>query len=536
MSSVPYLSILIWLPILAGLGLAFIPKLGAGIPKGLASLVALATLIVTGTITALFLTGDAGFSLQQQLNWIPNMGISYFVGVDSMAAWMMLLTAFLALIAVLISKPKERDAQFFGLLLCLEGTLFGIFSSLDLVLFYVFFELSLVPVALMILGWGSGDKGKVALRYVATLFAGSLLMLVGMAILASRANVVDGLPTFNALKLQELVDTKGLWANSWPLQALAFWGFMVAFLVKSPVVPMHRWLNDTYEDAPIGAVVAGVVLKVGTFGMFRFCLPLFPDACRVYAPVVVALGVVGILYGGILAIIQKTPGRVMGFSTISHVGFILVGLFSLNHAGMMGAAFQQFNHGIAAAAVFVLLSFLAERTPAKNLSELGGLKKSMPIFSTLFLIAMLTNLGLPFTGGFIGEFLSLVGAYMAGFTGANGLSVIWVYLAAFGAILSAGYMLYLYQRMFYGKKQETAEFKDLTLHETLIGGTFAILILVLGILPMTLLHSMEPKIDALGRPFQMTHSASGSAAPAGSGATARLVSNSSAPVGEVKLP
>ena len=353
----------------------------------------------------------------------------------------------------------------------------------------------------MILGWGSGDRGKVALRYVATLFAGSLLMLVGMAILASRSALVSPFGTFNLLTLQDLVATKGLWANAWPLQCVAFWGFMIAFLVKSPVVPIHRWLNDTYEDAPIGAVVAGVVLKVGTFGMFRFCLPLFPEACKVFAPVIVGIGVVGIIYGGILAAIQQTPARVMGFSTISHVGFILVGLFSLNHAGMMGAAFQQFNHGIAAAAVFVLLSFLAERSPSKSLNDFGGLKKSMPIFSTLFLIAMLTNLGLPFTGGFIGEFLALVGAFLAGHSGANGLNEAFVYVAAFGAILSAAYMLYLYQRLFYGRNNETEGFKDLNLRETLIGGTFAVIILVLGILPTTLLHSMEPKIETLSRSF-----------------------------------
>ena len=501
MSNFPYLSFLIWLPILSGLAISFAPKLGANLPKGLSTLVAVATLVVSGTIASLFLSGDSGFKLQQDFKWIQSVGTNYSVGVDSMAAWMMVLTAFLGLVAILISKPKERETQYFGLLLCLEGTLFGIFSSLDLVLFYIFFELSLVPVALMILGWGSGDRGKVALRYVATLFAGSLLMLVGMAILSTRAATVSQFGTFNLLTLQELVATKGLWANAWPLQCLAFWGFMIAFLVKSPVVPIHRWLNDTYEDAPIGAVVAGVVLKVGTFGMFRFCLPLFPEACKVFAPVIVGIGVVGIIYGGILASIQKTPARVMGFSTISHVGFILVGLFSLNHAGMMGAAFQQFNHGIAAAAVFVLLSFLAERSPSKSLKDFGGLKKSMPIFSTLFLIAMLTNLGLPFTGGFIGEFLALVGAFLAGHSGVNGLNVGFVYVAAFGAILSAAYMLYLYQRLFYGRNKETEGFKDLDLRETLIGGTFALIILVLGILPTTLLHSMEPKIETLSRPF-----------------------------------
>lgn len=501
MSSLPYVSILIWLPLIMGLVLALAPKVSLQIPRLVSLIVAIATVVISGSIVTQFFGGDADFKFKQSVDWISTAGISYSVGVDSMAAWMMFLTAFLGLVAILISKPTEKVAQFLGLILCLEGTLFGIFASLDLVLFYIFFELSLVPVALMILGWGTGDRGKVAIRYVATLFAGSLLMLVGMAIIAGKAGELTHFPTFDILKLQDLVANQGLWKDSWPMQSLAFWGFMIAFLVKSPVVPIHRWLNDTYEDAPIGAIVSGVVLKVGTFGMFRLCLPLFPDACKAYAPIIVGIGVIGIIYGGILAAIQETPARVMGFSTISHVGFILVGLFSLNHYGMMGAAFQQFNHGIAAAAVFVLLSFLAERSPSKSLKDFGGLKKSMPIFSTLFLIAMLTNLGLPFTGGFIGEFLALVGAFYAGHTGANGLNLAYVYIAAAGAILSAGYMLYLYQRLFYGKKEETANFKDLNLKETVIGGTFAVIILVLGILPMTVLRSMEPKIETLSSSY-----------------------------------
>ena len=502
MNSFPYVSFLIWLPILVGIGMALAPKIGNGIHKGICTLVAVATFVISGSIVSKFLGGDSSFLLKQAVDWIPSFGITYFVGVDSMAAWMMFLTAFLGLIAILISNPKDRSPQFLGLLLCLEGTLFGIFASLDLVLFYIFFELSLVPVALMIMGWGTGDRGKVALRYVATLFVGSLLMLVGIAIVGARSANVNQYPTFNILQLQEMVANRGLWKDSWTLQSLAFWGFMIAFLVKSPVVPIHRWLNDTYEDAPIGAVVAGVVLKVGTFGMFRFCLPLFPEACKVYAPIIVGIGVVGIIYGGILAAIQETPARVMGFSTISHVGFILVGLFSLNHYGMVGAAFQQFNHGIAAAAVFVLLGFLAERSPSKSLKDFGGLKKSMPIFSTLFLIAMLTNLGLPFTGGFVGEFLALLGAFVAGQAGSNGLNLIYVYVAAAGAILSAAYMLYMYQRLFYGKSEQTKSFKDLDLRETLIGGSFAVIILVLGILPFTLLHSMEPRIETLSNSFQ----------------------------------
>jgi len=505
MSDFPFLSFLIFFPIIAGITIALVPSKSAKNSQIISSLIAIAMLIISGALTTAFFSAEGAFRFIEHTDWITNLGSSYFVGIDSMAAWMMLLTAFLGLIAILISKPSQRSNQYFGLLLCLEGTLFGVFSSLDLLLFYVFFELSLVPVALMILGWGSGDKGKVALRYIGVLFAGSLLMLVGMAILGSQAEKIIGHPTFNSQELQRMVD-KGLWTNAWPLQALAFWGFMIAFLVKSPAVPIHRWLSDTYEDAPIGAIVAGVVLKVGTFGMFRFVLPLFPEACRVFAPVIVTIGVAGIIYGGIMAAIQKNPGRLMAFSTVSHVGYILVGLFSLNHYGLMGAAFQQFNHGIAAAAIFVLLSFLYERSPNRSLEHFGGLKKSMPIFSTLFLIAMLTNLGLPFTSGFIGEILALIGVFMAGHSGLNGLNMSFAYIAAGGAILSAAYMLYMYQRLFYGRQKEGEPLKDLNFREALIGGVFAAIILILGILPMTVLRSLEPRIErieAMGTPKTM---------------------------------
>ena len=494
MTNFPYLSVLIFFPILIGLGMIFAPLKDSKVTKLLGTVMAVASLIIACGLTSFFFSADNKISFQQSIEWIPNLGASYFVGIDSVAAWMILLTAFLTVVAALISKPAEKSNQFFGLLLCLEGTLFGVFSSLDLLLFYAFFELSLIPVGLMILNWGTGDKGKVAIRYVAVLFGGSLLMLVGMVILASQARAVFHQATFNSQILEQYV-RNGLWAHSWPLQSLAFWGFMIAFLVKSPAVPMHRWLASTYDDAPIGAIVAGVVMKVGTFGMFRFVLPLFPEACQIFAPIIIGIGVVGIIYGGILAAVQKTPGRLMAYSTVSHVGYILIGLFSLNQVGMMGAAFQQVNHGIAAAAIFVLLSFLYERSPLRTLSDFGGLKKSMPIFSTLFLIAMLTNLGLPFTSGFIGEILALIGVFTASYSGA--FSIVFAIVAAGGAILSAAYMLYFFQRLFYGKAQAGEAFKDLTLRETLIGGSFAVLILVLGIMPMIMLKSLEPRVEKI---------------------------------------
>ncbi|HLO99873.1 MAG TPA: NADH-quinone oxidoreductase subunit M, partial [Fimbriimonas sp.] len=298
--------------------------------------------------------------------------------------------------------------------------------------------------------------------------------------------------------LQDLV-SRGLWNGAGHLQTFAFWGFMIALLIKSPAVPGHTWIADAYESAPIGAIVSGLVIKVGTYGMFRFVLPLFPDASREFAPIIVALGVVGIIYGGVVASKQDNPYRLMAYSTVSHVGYILVGIFSLNQLGLTGAAFQQVNHGIASGAVIVLLGFLSTRMDVSSLSAIGGLKRTMPVFSTVFLIAMLANLGLPFTSGFVGEILALIGAYQSASNGDFGLNVMMVAIAAGGAILSAVYMLTLYQKLFYGEAKSNGETPDLTSREAIVGQGFAVVLIVLGVVPMLMLGSLTHATENVQR-------------------------------------
>ncbi len=465
--------------------------------KTAASLVMLVTFGTTVGLLAKFESAATGFQFQEKVDWIPSFGTSYSLGLDGISIWMFVLTAFLGLVAVLVSRPAERSAQFFGQILILSGILLGVFAALDLVLFYIFFELSLVPVALMILGWGRGDRKKAATRYLAMLFGGSLLMLLAIIAVGMQYSHVTRTPSMSIVDIQAAVASGRLWAGSEQLETLAFWGFLLAFLIKSPAVPGHSWLASTYESAPIGATIAGVVLKVGTYGLFRFCLPIFPHAAASSAAIVTFLGVVGIVYGGILAINQKNIFRVMAFSTISHVGFILIGLFSFSHVGMVGAAFQQFNHGLASAAVFVLLAFLMERGFTGEFSELGGLKRSMPVFASLFMIAMLANLGLPMTSGFIGEILALMGSFESGYAHVFGLNVGYAAAAGLGAILSASYMLYAYQKMFYGPPN-TKETKDLTMNELLLGGVFAVAILVGGILPTSILARMDHSVVVTG--------------------------------------
>lgn len=491
------LSLEIWVPIVVGVVLLLGGNSTSSFAKFASIIVMLFTLGVSVGLLAQFKSDVTGFQFSENAPWIRSLGINYSLGLDGISIWMFVLTAFLGLIAVLISKPKERVSQFFGQILILSGVLLGVFAALDLVLFYIFFELSLVPVAMLILGWGRGDRSKAATRYLAMLFGGSLLMLLSIIVIGLEYTRVTNTGSMSIVEIQSLAASGKLWAGREGLENLAFWGFLIAFLVKSPAVPGHSWLASTYESAPVGATVAGVVLKVGTYGLFRFCLPLFPHAAATNAPIVTFIGVVGIIYGGILAINQSNVFRVMAFSTISHVGFILIGLFSFSHVGMVGAAFQQLNHGLASAAVFVLMSFLMERGFSGEFNELGGLKRTMPVFASMFMIAMLANLGLPLTSGFVGEILALMGSFESGYANVFGLNVGYAVAAGIGAILSASYMLYAYQRMFYGAANPK-ETKDLSMNEILLGGVFAAAILIGGILPTFVLSRMDHSVAVTG--------------------------------------
>jgi NADH-quinone oxidoreductase subunit M len=498
------LSLHIWLPILSGLILLAFPN---SVEKGSKVFATLVSLFVFGLSTGMtikFQSAESAFQYKQTIPWIQSMGVSYSVGIDGLSIWMVVLTSFLSLVAIIISNPASRQKSFFSLLLILQGTLLGVFTALDLALFYLFFEISLVPVALLTLFWGSGKNAKAATKYLAMLVSGSLLMLVAILVIGFQMKNATGAMSFNFEEIKAVAESGKLWAGAPFLQAFAFIGFLVAFLFKSPAVPFHGWITEIYESSPLGAIVGGVALKVGTYGLLRFCLTLFPDALANYGAIVAIIGAVGVIYGGILAITQTNVHRLLAFSTVSHVGFIIVGAFSFNHNGLMGASFQQFNHGIASAAVFVLLSFYYKRGGTADLNTMGGLKARMPVFSTLFLIAMLCNLGLPLTSGFIGEFLAMMGSFQSGFSGIMGIKVWIAALAGIGAILSAAYMLYMFQRMFYGESKDQQQLKDVDLTELSLGGVFSILILGLGIYPTVILKPMEASIQPLTKSVGVT--------------------------------
>ncbi len=499
----PLLSLIVFLPLLGTIGLMFLPAKARGSQRFFAGLVSFVTLAMTLFLAARFKPDTFHYQFGESAPWIPQFGISYLVGVDGISLWLVVLTALLGFAAVLIAEPREGDSRStYALLLALTTTMLGTFVALDLILFYSFFELSLIPVALLILQRGGADteestrRRTAAVRYFGALFAGSILMLVGMVALSRLHLDVTGKISFSLLDLQQQAASGALWRGAVGLQPWIFWSFALAFLVKSPALPFHSWLPGTYEESPLAPLVASVVLKVGTYGLFRFCLPLFPEAVQAQLPLLTIVGTAGILYGAAIAITQKGIGRLLAFSTVSHVGFILIGLFSLSHAGLMGAAFQQTNHGLTAGALLVMVALLHRRRATHEIEAFGALKRTMPVFAALFFVILLGNVGLPGTSGFIGEFLTMLGAFESGLAGVYGLSLPAAILAGAGTVLAAGYLLYMFQRMFTGPVTERAHLKDLALGEFGLAASFAGIILLAGIAPTLFTRGMAASVEA----------------------------------------
>ena len=499
------LSLTIFLPLLGAALLMLLPGRARSSARIVAAVVQALTLGLTLYMASRFKGGTFHYQFGEAIPWIPQYGVSYLVGVDGISLWLVVLTAFLGLAGTLVANPRSEDARgTYALLLALTTTMLGVFVALDLVLFYTFFELSLVPVALLILRSGDpaqrAEKRRAATGYFAALFAGSILMLVGMIALAGLHASATGRPSFSLLDLQSLAASGALWRGS-TLQPWIFWAFALAFLVKAPAVPLHSWLPGTYAESPLAPLIASVVLKVGTYGLFRFLLPLFPESTQAFLPLLTIVGVAGILYGAVIAITQRGAQRLLAFSTVSHVGFILLGLFSLSHAGLMGAAFQQTNHGLTAGALLVMLAYLRRRQNTDDTARFTGLKRTMPVFAALFFVALLGNLGLPGTSGFVGEFLSMLGAFESALAGSYGLTLPAAILAGAGTVLAAGYLLYLFQRMFTGPAPipvgtRDPLHQDLRLGETLVAGVFAALILFAGLAPGVFTRAMATSVEA----------------------------------------
>jgi NADH-quinone oxidoreductase subunit M len=483
----PILPALILTPLIGAVLIGLVPRSRSDLFKPIALLASVATAAMSIYLLASFETGEAGYQFVVDETWISRLGISFHLGVDGISLFLIVLTGIIFPIAILGAKIEHDTKAYYGWLMVLMAGSIGVFSALDLVLFFAFFEIVLVPMYFLIGLWGHGRRIYAATKFFLYTMFGSAFMLVGivaLAVLNQRA--VGGPLTFDLVEIaqnQAISVEAGRWL---------FCAFAIAFAVKVPLFPLHTWLPDAHTEAPTAGsvILAAVMLKLGTYGFVRFGLDLFPEASVWAAPVMMTLGVIGILYGAICATMQKDLKRLVAYSSIAHLGFIVLGTFSLTLQGIEGGLLIMVNHGITTGALFLLVGWIYERRHTRQISELSGLQKVAPVFAGVFTLVMLASIGVPGLNGFPGEFLALLGA----FNGARW----WGVVAATGVILAALYLLWAYQRTFHGPvTDDNAGFREMRWSEGLIIAPLLALIVFLGVYPTPLLERMEPSVRAL---------------------------------------
>ncbi|HTL48018.1 MAG TPA: NADH-quinone oxidoreductase subunit M [Verrucomicrobiae bacterium] len=476
------LSWIIFTPLLGALVIAFIPK--TAVSKIQAVAVA-ATAVVLGLSVAGLLKFDAanpGFQLMEKASWIPQFDVHYLLGTDGISFPMVFLTALMSLLACVASfSIHDRHKEYFILYLLLETGMMGTFLSLDLFLFYVFWEVVLVPMYFLIGIWGGPRKEYAAIKFFLYTLAGSLFMLLGILALYFNSNP----HTFNMMELTSQHFSFGF-------QKIVFLAFFLGFAIKVPVFPFHTWLPDAHVEAPtpISVILAGVLLKMGTYGFFRFNYPLFPEAAKWFQPAMLVLAVIGIVYGGFVAFAQSDFKKMVAYSSVSHMGFVLLGIAALNAHGFRGAMLQMFNHGTITGGLFLLVGVLYDRAHTRDMTAFGGLSAKVPVYSGILIFFSMASLGLPGLSGFIGEFLSLLGAYQYNkwMTGAS----------CIGIILAAAYLLYMIQRVLLGPlNTKWASLKEINGRELFTLVPLMIFIVILGVYPSAVLKYMVPTLDAL---------------------------------------
>lgn len=455
--------------------------------------IALTTSVITflGTLVILanFNSDVAELQLIDRVAWIPNWGISYFLGVDGLSILFVLLTSFIGMVAVYssFSAITSQVKLYYIFMLLLTVGMLGVFLAQDLFLFYVFWEFTLIPMYFLIGMWGGQRRVYASIKFFLYTMAGSLLMLLAILYLGS---------TMHTFALPELIAENQAFAH---MQNILFIGFFVAFAIKVPVFPFHSWLPDAHTEAPTAGsiVLAGVLLKMGTYGFVRFNLPLFPEASFEFAPFIAVLAIIGIIYGAIVSFAQKDVKKLVAYSSISHLGFVTLGIFSLNNAGIQGGILQGVNHGISTGALFFLVGILYEQRHTREMSDYGGVWKIMPVFSILSLIVVLSSMGLPGLNGFVGEFTILLGSM-----GAPSLApASWIYtaFATTGVILAAVYLLWMFQRVFMGPVGNPGleKLRDLNVRELAIMLAFILFIFWIGIAPSGYFDLMDTSVSQL---------------------------------------
>jgi NADH-quinone oxidoreductase subunit M len=479
MSDFPFLDVTIFIPLGGAVLIGLLPKGNDNLIRLAALAVTVAAFVVSLGVLANFDSGDPGFQQGLSAEWIPEWGVAYITGVDGISLWMVMLTTFLMPLGVLASwSISKRVKPFFIFLLALETGMLGVFAALDMFLFYLFWEATLVPMYFLIGMWGYGGRLYAAMKFFLFTLVGSLLMLVAILFLYFTAT---GDPTFSY---------EALLGTMLPLdtQRLLFLAFFASFAVKVPLVPLHTWLPDAHTEAPTAGSVmlAGVLLKMGAYGLIRFGIPLFPDAARELVPLIIGLSIAGILYGAVVAAMQRDLKRLVAYSSVAHLGFVTLGIFVGSIQGMSGGILQMVSHGLSTGALFMLVGALYDRRHTRLIADFGGLGKSIPIFSGIFLFVALSSLGLPGLNGFVGEFLVLLGTFFT--------YRWWVVPAAFGVVLAAVYLLWAYQRVFHGEltRPENRDLPDVNLREIAMLAPVLVLILFIGVYPKPFLERIEP--------------------------------------------
>ena len=491
MTPLPFglLSLVTFLPAVGGLLLAFVPRRADTVIRAGGVVVAVATFVLSVPLYLGLDGANADYQFVEQAAWMPSLGIGYHIGIDGISLLLVVLTTLLSPIALASAWESihDRSKEFVITMLFLETGILGVFVSLDLFLFYVFWEAMLIPMYFVIGIWGGANRIYAAVKFVLYTLAGSLLMLVAILALYVQHGAATGVFTFDLPALTRWVIEPGRG------QTLMFLAFALAFAIKVPLFPFHTWLPDAHVEAPTAGsvILAGVLLKMGTYGFLRFCLPLFPDASLRFAPWIFALAVIGIVYGAWVSTVQPDLKKLVAYSSVSHLGFVMLGLFTMNTQGLVGGVIQMINHGLSTGALFLMVGMIYDRRHTRRIADFGGLWKTVPAFSALFLIVVLSSVGLPGLNGFIGEFLVLVGAFQ--------VSGLLAAVATTGIIFAAVYLLWMYQRVCFGEvtHEENRQLRDLSPREWALVAPLVLFIVWIGVYPTPFTGKTEAAVDAL---------------------------------------
>ncbi len=494
-SDIHPLSLIIFLPAVGALLIALIPRLDAGAIKRFAAFFTFLSFALSVALFALFDKGEGGVQFIEKLSWIPQIDVHYFLGVDGLSLPLVLLTTLLGFLAVLVSwKIDLRPKEYFAWLLVLETSILGVFCALDLLLFFLFWEIEIIPMYFLISIWGHGRKDYSAMKYVIYTIFGSAMMLAGILLLYFKAgpHMPVGESAFDMIALRDA----GLNTELIPILSAIFALLLVGYAVKLPVFPLHTWLPDAHTDAPtaVSVMLAGSLLKMGGYGMIRICVSIFPGIAQDVAPIVVVFAVIGVLYGAAVTLRQTDLKRLIAYSSISHMGYVLLGIFALSHLSLTGATLQMFSHGVITGLLFAMCGLVMEKTDVRYIPDLGGLARRMPVIAVVFSVAGLASLGLPGTSGFAAEFLTFLGCFSS--TVVSGIRI-YTIVGVLGVVLTAGYILWMLERIFYREPKAQYEgVEDAGVLEKVSIFAFLGVIMLVGIYPKILTDVISVGIAA----------------------------------------